>query len=74
MPGAVHDERDLARRVRVTLAELDMPHKEFARLAGLSRPYLSSVLHGKAQPGELAQIKLERTLAMLNEQRKEVIA
>jgi transcriptional regulator with XRE-family HTH domain len=68
------EERDLARRVRLALAEADMRKGEFARLAGLNPGYLSEVIHGKVAPGELAVIKLERALATLAARREEVNA
>lgn len=68
---------DIARRMRVALAEADVKPGQFARLAGLNRAYVSQLLHGRAIPGELAMMKIERALAKLDEhgrRREEVSA
>lgn len=67
-------DRDLARRLRVALAEADVRPAEFASLAGLSKTHLSRLLHAKVPIGELARIKVDRALAKLAEEREEVSA
>lgn len=67
-------ESDIARRMRVALAEADVKPGEFARLAGLNRAYVSQLLHGRLAPGELATIKIERALAHLAEPQREEVS
>lgn len=53
------------RRLRGALASDRIGRAEFARACGLSRPFISAVLTGSKQPGELAEIKLRRGLTKL---------
>ena len=53
------------RRVRGVLAEHKVTHKAFAQACGLGRPYTSTLLTEKQQPGELATFKLWRGLQRL---------
>jgi transcriptional regulator with XRE-family HTH domain len=53
------------RKLRGLLAEQQVTHLEFARRCRLSRVYVSLILCGKARPGELAAIKLQRGLTSL---------
>jgi transcriptional regulator with XRE-family HTH domain len=54
-----------ARSVRALLAAERITGARLAYACGLSRAYLSHVLTGHKQPGELARIKLERGLKAL---------
>jgi hypothetical protein len=47
------------------LAEARITHSGFARLSGLNRVYLGSILSGRVKPGELAVIRIGRGLALL---------
>jgi hypothetical protein len=51
--------------LRGLLAEQQVSHVEFARRCHLSRVYISLILNGRAHPGELASIKLQRGLQSL---------
>lgn len=51
--------------LRGLLAEQQISHSEYARCCRLSRVYMSRILSGAAQPGELATIKLLRGLEAL---------
>jgi hypothetical protein len=53
------------KRVRGLLAEARITHGQFARVAGLNRIYLGSILTGRITPGELARIKLTYAMAAL---------
>jgi DNA-binding LacI/PurR family transcriptional regulator len=54
-----------ARALRGMLAERRITGRRFAALAGLSSAYVSHVLTGHKQPGELARIKIERAIVKL---------
>jgi transcriptional regulator with XRE-family HTH domain len=62
----------LAERARVAMARADVKIGQFAQLAGLSRDYLSRVLHGQTVPGELAEMKIQRAISALAERRGRV--
>jgi hypothetical protein len=54
-----------ARAVRALLAAERIDHKAYARVCKLDRRYVSRILSGAVQPGELARIKLVHGLTML---------
>jgi transcriptional regulator with XRE-family HTH domain len=62
------------RKLRGLLAEQQITHVEFARRCHLSRVYISLILNGRARPGELATIKLQRGLAALGLDRQAQVA
>jgi hypothetical protein len=53
------------RAFRGLLAQERITYTHFASACGLSRTYLSHIMTGQKQPGELARIKIERGLAAL---------
>lgn len=53
------------RAVRALLAAERITHTRFAAACGMSRRYVSRLLAGSDQPGELARIKLARGLVAL---------
>jgi predicted transcriptional regulator len=53
------------RRLRGLLAEAQISHTAYAATCGMSRRYVSRLLGGHIQPGELATIKMQRGLAAL---------
>jgi len=70
--GGISMQQDLvfngsfnARRLRGILAEERITHRRFAEVCGLNGPYLSRILAGSSEPGELAIIKIGRGLAAL---------
>ncbi len=50
------------RRLRGILAEAQVSHSAYARACRLSRVYVSGILSGRVQPGELSRIKMVRGL------------
>ena len=48
------NQQPLHERVRVTLARRGISGRKFARLVGVSQPYMSLFLHGKRVSAELA--------------------
>ena len=54
------------RGLRGILAEERITHTTFARACGLSRVYLSKILSGTHDAGELASIKIARGIAALH--------
>ncbi len=54
-----------ARRLRGILAEERITRTRFAQVCGLDRAYLTHILNGYREPGELAAIKIERGLRKL---------
>jgi transcriptional regulator with XRE-family HTH domain len=54
-----------ARTLRGLLAQERITGTHFARICGLSRDYVSHILTGQRQPGELARIKIARALEAL---------
>lgn len=62
------------KRVRGILAEAQITHAEYAKACKLSRVYLSQILTGTVQPGELARIRMQRGLVALGLDREAVRA
>ncbi len=54
-----------ARRLRGVLAEERITRRRFAQVCGLDQAYMTHILNGYRQPGELAAIKIERGLRKL---------
>jgi len=53
------------RRLRGLLAEHRITHTHFADTCGLSRAFVSHLLTGQRQPGQLACIKIARAMEAL---------
>jgi hypothetical protein len=62
------------RKVRAILAAERVTHSEYARQSRLSRAYVSRILAGSIEPGELARIRLQRGLVALGLDRQAISA
>jgi transcriptional regulator with XRE-family HTH domain len=54
-----------ARKLRGILAEERITRTRFAQACGLDRAYLTHILNGYREPGELCLIKIERGMRKL---------